>query len=370
MPRCEGLPTGPCPARKNDSTVKSTQGDLFLCPSCEETRFPTLPYKGKNCKTNKHGSKAQPVQTASTANNTDNVICSGCDKTCSEYVTCDICSDVFDQQCTTIPKAAFNTLLGIVQLTGWVCYTCRSSCKAKLDKFVTKQSAVADEVAIVTTTMEQLRQDIKTMENKLHNLTDVSTTPQLLNPQNEIADPVLKTYITKTVQDISRRDSNVVVFGLPETTDANDETVFSSFCETNLSIKPSVVWCRRLGQPRDTNGHPQPRRLLVKLRSAQVAVDLRHAAKQLRQGTDVNVRSVYINPDLSREQAKLAYEERQKRRAAKRQPPGGNEEIQAPSTSSGIDSNYICTVNPQVAASSATEQDDPHTKPNSHPFRP
>jgi len=369
MPRCEGIPTGPCPAGKNDSTVKSTQGDLFLCPSCEEVRFPTVPYKGKNCKTNKRGSKAQPIQSASTSNNTNNVTCSGCDKVCSEFVTCDICSEVFDQQCTTIPKAAFNTLLGIVQLTGWVCYTCRSSCRAKLDKFVTKQSAVTDEIAVVTTSVEQLRQEIKSMESKLNNLTDVSTTAQLLNTKNEIADPALKSYITKTVQDISRRDSNVVVFGLPETTDANDETVFSLFCETNLSMKPSVVWCRRLGQPSDSSGHHQPRRLLVKLRSAQVALDLRRAAKQLRQGTDDDVRSVYINPDLTREQAKLAYEERQKRRAAKHQPTGGNEESQAPSTSSGIDSNYICTVNPQAAASSATGQDDLHTKPNSHPFR-
>ena len=369
MPRCEGLPTGPCPAGKIDSTVKSTQGDLFLCPSCEEIRFPALPKKGKNCKTNKRATKAQPVQSASTSNNIDNVKCSGCDKMCSEYVTCDICSDVFDQQCTTIPKAAFNTLLSIVQLTGWVCYTCRSSCKAKLEKYVTKQSTVTDEIAIVTTSVEQLRQEIKMMESKLHNLSHVSTTAQLLNSNNEIADPALKSYITKTVQDISRRDSNVVVFGLPEATDADDETVFLSFCEANLSMKPSVVWCHRLGQLSNTSDHRQPRRLLVKLRSAQVALDLRRASKSLRQSTDVDVRSVYINPDLSREQAKLAYEERQKRRAAKRQPPGGNEERQVPSSSSSINSNS-CTVNPQAATSSATGQDDLHSKPNSHPFCP
>ena len=41
MPRCEGRPDGPCPAKKNDSTVRSTQGDLFLCPACDEYRFPT-----------------------------------------------------------------------------------------------------------------------------------------------------------------------------------------------------------------------------------------------------------------------------------------------------------------------------------------
>ena len=41
MPRCEGIPQGPCPKRKNDSTVKLTQGDLMCCPECTEIRFPT-----------------------------------------------------------------------------------------------------------------------------------------------------------------------------------------------------------------------------------------------------------------------------------------------------------------------------------------
>ena len=40
MPRCEGLPDEPCPGKVNDRTVRSTQGDLFLCKSCETARFP------------------------------------------------------------------------------------------------------------------------------------------------------------------------------------------------------------------------------------------------------------------------------------------------------------------------------------------
>lgn len=40
MPRCEGRPTGPCPDGRNDPSVRSTQGDLFLCKGCEDFRFP------------------------------------------------------------------------------------------------------------------------------------------------------------------------------------------------------------------------------------------------------------------------------------------------------------------------------------------
>jgi len=39
MPRCEGLPGGACPERKNDQTIKLGEGDLMLCPSCDSIRF-------------------------------------------------------------------------------------------------------------------------------------------------------------------------------------------------------------------------------------------------------------------------------------------------------------------------------------------
>ena len=38
MPRCEGLPYGPCPSKTNDSTVVIGKGDLMLCQSCDTER--------------------------------------------------------------------------------------------------------------------------------------------------------------------------------------------------------------------------------------------------------------------------------------------------------------------------------------------
>lgn len=46
MPRCQGRPEGPCPAGRNDNTVRLSQGDLELCHDCEVYRFPYLA-KGK-----------------------------------------------------------------------------------------------------------------------------------------------------------------------------------------------------------------------------------------------------------------------------------------------------------------------------------
>ena len=40
MPRCNGLPDGPCPNNKCDSSVNLSQGDLMLCKHCSNVRFP------------------------------------------------------------------------------------------------------------------------------------------------------------------------------------------------------------------------------------------------------------------------------------------------------------------------------------------
>ena len=42
MPRCEGRPDGACPDKRNDSTVKLTQGGLMLCVACDAFRFPSV----------------------------------------------------------------------------------------------------------------------------------------------------------------------------------------------------------------------------------------------------------------------------------------------------------------------------------------
>jgi len=39
MPRCVGLPTGPCPNGRNDSYVRNGEGDLMLCPDCDSARY-------------------------------------------------------------------------------------------------------------------------------------------------------------------------------------------------------------------------------------------------------------------------------------------------------------------------------------------
>jgi len=81
----------------------------------------------------------------------------------------------------------------------------------------------------------------------------------------------------------------------------------------NFSIKPNVskFGCRRLGK--HTDGQ-RPRKLLVHLDSEHAVSTLLAEAKKLRLSDNtVIASSVYINPDLSPTELKLAYERRNRR---------------------------------------------------------
>ena len=68
MPRCEGRPDQACPQKRNDSSVRSTQGDLFLCPVCEEFRFPsTSPDSKRSGKGKQYTKKNKTVTVAANA---------------------------------------------------------------------------------------------------------------------------------------------------------------------------------------------------------------------------------------------------------------------------------------------------------------
>ena len=58
MLRCDGLPTGPCPGKRNDSNVQLGEGDLMLCRSCDAERHHIF-FELK--KDNQEGKKSESV---------------------------------------------------------------------------------------------------------------------------------------------------------------------------------------------------------------------------------------------------------------------------------------------------------------------
>jgi hypothetical protein len=149
--------------------------------------------------------------------------------------------------------------------------------------------------------------------------------------------------VHKTLLDKQRRKANVVISGLAESEGDDaakksaDDTSFQRFCEEHLSSKPSLgpKGCMRIGQlPANGDCNLKPRRLLVHRRDEKNVDDLLAAAKKLRHSDDSHVSSsVFINPDLSPAEAKLAFELRQLRRELKLKRTAGHGVVPVPTQS-------------------------------------
>jgi len=115
------------------------------------------------------------------------------------------------------------------------------------------------------------------------------------------------------LRDKDRRAKSVIVNGLSPSDVISDSENFRQLCVSELSINPQVSSTRRLGRVTSTDGRTKP--LLVYLGSKEEMDDIIKNAKTLRRSMVSDIRdNVYINRNLTRIEAQLAYEERCRRR--------------------------------------------------------
>ena len=227
MPRCEGRPNQTC--SRNDSSVRSTQGDLFLCPDCEEFRFPN-PNKLRSRSSNttsaattnpaattvvtrnnsvnnskvavsvassadgngkaRGKNRAQKKNTSVSANtrqqrfDTDikdsdvdesDISYPGCKcndtiPNGTDYIRCDGCMQTYHQECTGLPKDVFTVLKGIVKHTGWVCQQCRS----ELNCMQSALTKTTEELADIRVSLAHLFEEIDILKSNVHQRFDCS----------------------------------------------------------------------------------------------------------------------------------------------------------------------------------------------------
>jgi len=83
-------------------------------------------------------------------------------------------------------------------------------------------------------------------------------------------------------------------------------------CASELGIEVEVIACKRLGRVQSERRRP---RLLVVCKSADCVADVLACAKLLRNSADPEIkRIVFINPNLTKAEARAAYELRCERR--------------------------------------------------------
>ena len=119
--------------------------------------------------------------------------------------------------------------------------------------------------------------------------------------------------VCSEMKDKERRRRNVIVSGLEPDERYNGATLFDNICDTfldnNISGEINLSLTRRL----PSNNAIEP--LLVVFKLEETAAEVLRAARSLRDAASPRVASVFINADLTPTEAKLAFEERVRRRA-------------------------------------------------------
>ena len=261
MPRCKVRPDGPCPASRNDRSVHSTQGDLFLCKACENYRFPPPsakpPSTDSDVKISTNPSNSAIIIRSSSSNDDGH-------PSVGLIVAAEV--EVIVQKAVSVAISDIKELFN-----------------NKLMELSCRMSSAESGALIVEKCMSELEQKVEMLSSSLQSVT---TSVPLVN---------LGTAVSKAVRSELHWKKNVIITGIMPIEGKKDCDIVHNFCEGHLGIK---LWldegkCRRVGKA-------SSKKLLVSLNSEQAAADLITAAKQCLSQLDQNVieSMVYINHDL------------------------------------------------------------------------
>jgi hypothetical protein len=239
---------------------------------------------------------------------------------------CDVCRLSHHSLCAAISDTVYDRLGKLLRDVGWVCVDCKTLARSLSVRIQSSVASLEVELATLRTQVSDLSDRVNVTCShrcRQNNATETTTEEAQTTQQNNVRLQVnqnsdggeIQTVVYRAFKDIARRKQNVIVHGLPESNIVTDCDAFLQLCESQLTSKPhvGVSDCVRIGKAEPD----KPRRLLVRLRSEAMATQLLRSAPQLRQTDRSAGQQIYINPDLSPQEAKLAYEERKLRRERK-----------------------------------------------------
>jgi hypothetical protein len=117
------------------------------------------------------------------------------------------------------------------------------------------------------------------------------------------------------------RQKNVIISGLPSSSQQPDSQLVEQLLCNELQISSSIRSCQRLGKPSQN----KTQSVRVSLASQQEAIDILALAKRLRSSADNYIsQNVYINKDVTKAEAEAAYNERCRRRTKETKQQGNH----------------------------------------------
>ena len=154
---------------------------------------------------------------------TGNALCQHCNVPANDTdsLLCDICGGTFHAKCAGITDDVFTVLAQILTITGWVCTSCRASSRKAFCQLQSGQTQLAEEVAKLKVTVEELKTKVATLWATIHDMTSSAPIPRPQSPNG----------LATVMREANKRKKTVVVSGLQPVPGTDDATVFTNFCE-------------------------------------------------------------------------------------------------------------------------------------------
>lgn len=236
---------------------------------------------------------------------------------------CDYCLLYCHLSCCglTLKGAKLDAIVDVLQVVGWTCGTCKFMIKTLLQSGPAPSSTSTKEQEKKMDSLTHEVKELKKQSKLAQQSAPVSGISQSSCGSRDSSEGCawtdVRATISKTVKDVYKRSRNFVVTGLSDTNDSQvynstrDVNAIKNLCTNELGINPTVTMTRRLGR----SSGSAPRRLLVTLSCEQEVVCILRECRRLRKSADKTIaQHIYINPDLSPDDAKKAFEVRKARR--------------------------------------------------------
>jgi hypothetical protein len=260
-------------------------------------------------------------------------LCIECKLACTKTkcLQCSLCDDCFHPTCCGADSPIIVKNIAIVKAIGWSCNQCKKDLRNLLGNFrsgsLTTDTDTSSSRIKTNTVIPSTAERQSGAEGLTAAVASDRPSTQVMSDAPGPRDVALRysdvmTVVSKSISDASRRKRNVIISGLPETTNQDEDLrSVAELCDSllQMNIRSKVKSAKRLGKGVSN----KPRRLLVILTAESVAEDILSRARSLRNASDSYVsRNVFINRDLAPEEARLEYERRLARRRARDGPSG------------------------------------------------
>lgn len=262
-------------------------------------------------------------------------ICVVCSNSCTvmKSLSCQFCDDFFHPVCCEMDPTLIANHGPLFRAIGWSCAACKADIRNLLASH--RSGTLIMPVTELPRPSSVPNANISdVVDNGVIASSSIVPPPVLMiTDSNAHTRNDIERVVRRTIKDNNYRKRNIIVSGLREEPSVDDATKFISLCETNLGYRPRLEsnGLRRLG----TAASNKHRRLLVRLASEQIASNLMRVAKELRDSDDpYTAENIFFNLDLSREEAKEAYERRKDRRTKKELAANNNLSSNNPNMSS------------------------------------